>query len=260
MNTYPHSALVLMLLAVACRTPDASEDAAPTPEPAARSHATASPEPEQASDGADATPDTKKHRHHGGHHRFEDAEAWAKHFDDPERDAWQKPDDVVAWLGLAPGDTVVDLGAGTGYFTIRLAKAVPEGVVYGNDIEPDMVRYLGERAEKEGLSNVRPVKGSADDPAVEGPVNLAFMCDVYHHIEDRSAFFGRVAAALGDDGRLVILDFRKDAPEDAPGPPRAMRIAADDVVRELESMGFALSRREQSLLPYQYILEFTRAK
>lgn len=253
MNSLRHLALATALTAFACRNPASPDEVAPEAAPAATPDPAVTPEPA-------ATPQTEKHRHRGGHHRFEDAEAWAEHFDDPERDAWQKPDEVVAWLGLSSSANVVDIGAGTGYFTVRLAKAVPEGVVYGNDIEPDMVRYLGERAEKEGLANVRPVKGSPDDPGVDGPVDVAFMCDVFHHIEDRATFFGHVREDLREDGRLVIVDFRKDAPDDAPGPPRAMRIAADDVVRELEGMGFSLARREQSLLPYQYVLEFTRAK
>ena len=82
-------------------------------------------------------------------HRFEHADAWAKQFDDPSRDAWQQPDKVIAALGLEPAMSVADVGAGTGYFTVRLARAVPQGQVIATDIEPDMVRYLGERASVE---------------------------------------------------------------------------------------------------------------
>lgn len=205
------------------------------------------------------------HRHHGGQHRFDDAEAWAEHFDDPARDAWQKPDAVIAWMGLSPDATVVDLGAGTGYFAVRLARAVPEGLVLANDIEPDMVRYLGERATKEGLDNLRAVQGEPDNPQLDGPdpddpgpIDVAFMCNVYHHIEDPAAFFARVGEHLGEGGRLVIVDFRKDAAEDAPGPPAAMRVAATQVEATLAEVGFVLSRADAELLPHQYVLEFTR--
>jgi ubiquinone/menaquinone biosynthesis C-methylase UbiE len=96
-------------------------------------------------------------------HRFEHADAWAKQFDDPSRDAWQQPDKVITALALTPSMTVADVGAGTGYFTVRLARAVPQGEVIATDIEPDMVRYLGERAEREHLPNIRALLAGADD-------------------------------------------------------------------------------------------------
>ena len=154
---------------------------------------------------------------------------------------------------------VADLGAGTGYFTIRLARRVPGGRVLANDIEPDMVRYMGERAAKEGLSNVVPVQGEAADPKLPEAVDIAFMCDVYHHIEDRQGYFRKLAAQLRPGGRVVIVDFKKDAPEDAPGPPPAMRVAQDVMVRELEGAGLRLRRADRDTLPHQYIVELVVA-
>ena len=201
--------------------------------------------------------------HHGGghhkHHRFEDADEWAKQFDSPERAAWQKPDEVVASFSLAPDAAVADLGAGTGYFAERFARAAPRGQVYAQDIEPDMVRYLGERASKAGLENLKPVLGTADDPALPEAVDLAFMCDVYHHIADVEGYFKKVAVKLKPGGRLAIVDFKKDAPDDAPGPPAAMRVAADVIVEQLSGLGYQLERRDDALLEYQYVLVFTRA-
>ncbi len=202
--------------------------------------------------------------HHGGghhkHHRFENAEEWAKQFDSPERAAWQKPDEVVSSLALAPDAAVADLGAGTGYFAERFARAAPSGQVYAQDIEPDMVRYLGERAREAGLTNLKPVLGAADDPALPEAVDLAFMCDVYHHVGDVEGYFQKVAAALKPGGRLAIVDFKKDAPEDAPGPPAAMRVAADVIVEQLAGIGFQLERRDDALLEYQYVLVFKNKK
>src|SRR5208337_1489272 len=103
-----------------------------------------------------------EHNHMGGHgdggfhRRFDDAEKWAKEFDNPERDAWQKPEEIVGALHLEPAMKVADLGAGTGYFSVRIAKHVPEGKVFAADVEPDMVRYLGERAQREHLTNIIP--------------------------------------------------------------------------------------------------------
>jgi SAM-dependent methyltransferase len=85
------------------------------------------------------------------HHSFEDADKWAKEFDNPERDAWQKPDEILDALCLRRTSFVADIGAGTGYFSVRIAKLVPEGKIFAADIEPDMVRYLGERARRVSL-------------------------------------------------------------------------------------------------------------
>lgn len=199
------------------------------------------------------------HGHHR-HHRFEDAEQWAKHFDDPSRDEWQKPEAVIDFIAPAPEAVIADLGAGTGYFAVRFAKRVPKGRVLANDIEPDMVRYLGDRAAKEGLTNVVPVQGEAGDPKLPEAVDVAFMCDVYHHIEDRAGYFRKVAAMLRPGGRVVIVDFKKDAPEDVPGPPPAMRVAQDDLVEELSAAGLSLSRSDRETLPHQYVVELVVAQ
>ena len=220
---------------------------------------TATPEEPAASAEHEAAPNAKHDGHGHGHHRFENAEEWAKHFDSPDRDGWQKPDAVIAFLDLQPGSIVADLGAGTGYFAMKIAPVVPEGKVLANDVEPDMVRYLGERAEKEGLTNVVPVQGSATGPALPEPADVAFLCDVYHHIADRPAYFGKVREQLRSGGKLVIVDFRKDASDDIPGPPPAMRIAAADLVAELEGAGWSHVRTDIETLPHQYIVELVPA-
>lgn len=198
------------------------------------------------------------HRHHGGHHRFDDPEAWAAEFDSPERIAWQKPDAVIAKLGLSKSAVVADLGAGTGTFTVRLAAAVPEGKVFANDIEASMVAYVEKRARKEGLGNVIAIRGENDDPRLPEEIDLAFMCDVFHHIGDVPAFFGSVREHLQRDGRLVIVDFKKDAPEDAPGPPKAMRVRSEELVRQLAALGFVVQEVDTTTLEYQYIVIFER--
>jgi SAM-dependent methyltransferase len=198
--------------------------------------------------------------HHGVHHgpaqhRFEDAEAWAKRFDDPARDAWQRPDEVVAALALAPDATVADVGSGTGYFTVRLARAVPRGRVYGVDIEPDMARYLGERARREGLGNVVPVLAEAGALTLPAPVDLVLLVDTYHHIEDRVPYFQGLRSHLAPGGRLAIIDFRRGAPL---GPPEAHRIPPEQVRQELEAAGWRFTG-EHGFLPHQYFLLFVPA-
>jgi len=188
-------------------------------------------------------------------HSFQGAEKWAHVFDDPERDEWQKPHEVIQALALDPDARVADLGAGTGYFSARLANMLRGGRVYAVDIEPDMVRYLEARAKREGLGNVVAIKGEPADPKLPEKVDLVLLVDVYHHIEDRAAYFRRLRDSLRPGGRVAIIDFRLDSPE---GPPRAARIAPDAVKAEMTAAGYALAA-DHPFLPRQYFLIFSPA-
>jgi SAM-dependent methyltransferase len=193
--------------------------------------------------------------HPGGdhyHRRFEDAEHWARIFDDPARDAWQKPDEVIAALALPPTARVVDLGAGTGYFAARIARRLPEGAVYAVDVEEDMVRHLRERAAREGLANLTAVLATPAEPRIPEPVDLVLVVDTYHHIGDRVAYFRRLSDSLRPGGRLAIIDFTRESPV---GPPAQHRIPAETVAQELAQAGYAQSQAH-ALLPNQYFLIF----
>jgi SAM-dependent methyltransferase len=188
-------------------------------------------------------------------HRFEHADDWVKAFDDPARDAWQQPDRVIAVLALAPEMTVADVGAGTGYFTVRLARAVPRGQVIATDIEPDMVRYLGERAAREHLSNVRAVlAGSADPNLAPASVDRILIVDVWHHIADRVGYATGLAKALRPGGRIAIVDFTLEATH---GPPKHHRLRAEQIVADLRAAGLDASV-DPTALPEQYIVVGSR--
>ena len=189
-----------------------------------------------------------------GHHqqRFQDAERWARVFDDPARDAWQKPDEVIRALTLAPDALVADIGSGTGYFAVRLARAAPRGHVYGADIEPDMVGYLAERGRREGRANLTSVEAAPDDPRLPQPVDVILVVDTYHHIAQRPTYFRRLRESLRAGGRVAIIDFLPDAPA---GPPRQARVAATVVKEEMGRAGYGLVT-EHTFLPYQYFLVF----
>lgn len=193
---------------------------------------------------------------HAHRHSFQGAERWAHVFDDPARDAWQKPHEVIQTLAPAPEVRVADLGAGTGYFAARLANMLPKGRVYAVDIEPDMVRYLAARAKREGLPNLIAVQGKPDDPGLPEKVDLVLLVDVYHHIEDRSRYFRQLAGSLRPGGRVSIIDFKPDSPQ---GPPRAARVAPGSVKTEMKAAGYALAA-EHRFLPYQYFLVFQPAR
>lgn len=200
-----------------------------------------------------------RHGHHahaqGFHRRFDDAQRWAAVFDDPARDAWQRPDDVVRWLALAPDARVADLGAGTGYFAVRLARAVPSGRVWAEDIEPSLVAHMHARFARESIANAFATLGTTEDPLIAEPVDLVLVVDTYHHISNRPAFFQRVRGRLRPGGRLVIVDFRADAPM---GPPREHRIAPEAVASELREAGF-IAGPTLDALPNQYVLSFSVA-
>lgn len=189
---------------------------------------------------------------HTHQHSFGDAEKWAHVFDDPARDAWQKPHEVIQALALKPDAVIADLGSGTGYFAVRLANMVPRGRVYGVDIEPDMVKYLAERAKREKRGNLVAIRGAPDAPRLPEKVDLVLLVDVYHHVDARQRYFRNLRASLKPGGRVAVIDFRMDSPE---GPPKAARVAPERVVDELKAAGYHLAKRHE-FLPRQYFLVF----
>jgi len=189
---------------------------------------------------------------HTHDHSFAGAEKWAQVFDDPKRDAWQKPHEVIQALKLKPDAIIADIGAGTGYFSARFANMTPKGKVYAVDVEPDMVKHLTERAKREGLKNVVAVTGTPADPRIPEAADLIILVDVYHHVGDRERYFRNLQKSLRPGGRLAIIDFRLDS---RVGPPVAARIAPEKVKAELKGAGYTLVE-EHDFLPNQYFLVF----
>jgi SAM-dependent methyltransferase len=189
---------------------------------------------------------------HFGRH-FDNADQWAKSFDDPARDQWQMPTRVVDTLQLKPGQIVADVGAGTGYFTVRLAKSPAAPKVYAVDIEPSMVEYVKQRALRDGLKNVVAVQAGADRTNLPEPVDLVLIVDTYHHIPNRVAYFTALKAGLKPGARLAIVDFRKGAPS---GPPEEFRFTPDQISAELANAGFSL-QTSHDFLPRQIFLVYS---
>jgi ubiquinone/menaquinone biosynthesis C-methylase UbiE len=186
------------------------------------------------------------------HHGFADANEWAKVFDDPGRDAWQRPDEVLRALELGPAMVVADVGAGTGYFAVRLARAVPQGEVIATDVEPDMVRYLGERARREQLGNLRAVRATqAASGLTARSVDRILVVDVWHHLADRVGYARDLGAALRPGGRLLVVDFTLTARR---GPPVQHRLPPEAIVADLAAAGLT-AKVSAVALPDQYIVE-----
>jgi len=187
------------------------------------------------------------------HHRFENAERWAERFEAEDRDEWQHPDEVIARVVDRPDRIVADIGSATGYFAVRFARAVPEGMVIGADVEPDMVRYLNDRARAEGIPNLVSVLAAPDDPHLPRPADVVFICNTIHHIDDRVEYFRRLQEQTADDARLVVVDYK---PESSMGPPH--KLAAEKVVDELGQAGWTL-RSSPDVLPEQWFLILGRS-
>lgn len=202
----------------------------------------------------EAPPGGSPHEHQ---HGSMDLGTYIARMEDPARDEWQKPDELVAALGLRDGDRVLDLGAGPGYFSLRLAKAVaPSGQVFAADIEPGMLQALRDRARQAAITNVTAVLVPTDDPTMQvGSLDLILICDTYHHLEDRGAYLAKLKMSLAPGGRLVIVDFHKK--ELPVGPPVEMKLTRDLVVEEVKAAGLSLAN-ELTTLPYQYVLVFDR--
>jgi len=204
------------------------------------------------------------HDHHDHHdrrsmdHHFKAPEELAAVWNTAERDAWQKPDEIVAALDLTPGATVADLGAGTGYLTKSLRAAVgAEGRVIALDVEPAMIAFLEQRRAEAGWDNVEVRRSTHEDPTL-APTSVTAMVtlNTWHHVADRTAFAKRIHAALEEGGRFVVVDFIPE-PTDGFGPPVEMRLAPEAVVAELEAAGFTATIIEETLMRH-YIVVATR--
>lgn len=175
----------------------------------------------------------------------------------PDRDAWQKPDQVMDALAIADGSTVADLGAGGGWFTIRLARRVgPNGRVYAEDIQPQMIEAISRRVQREGLPNVTTILGTPNDPRLpDGQIDAVLIVDTYHEMEDPVTLLRNVLRCLSPKGRVGIVDFTMEG--GGPGPPVDERVEPERVIRDAEAAGLRLLRRE-TFLRYQYLLVFSR--
>jgi len=183
-----------------------------------------------------------------------DVERWASVFDDPARDEWQRPVTVLEFLGIERGETVADLGAGTGYLTKLLSVQVgPEGKVYAVDIEQPMLDHLMARDDII-TERVVPILAEPDDPGLpEGGVDIVVVLNTWHHIKKRPKYLRRLQKSLSPEGRVAIIDYREG--ELPVGPPPGHKLGREQVVSEFEKAKWRLVA-ESVALPYQYVLIF----
>jgi ubiquinone/menaquinone biosynthesis C-methylase UbiE len=177
--------------------------------------------------------------------------------DRSERVTEEEPDIALQAIKLVKGSTVADVGAGSGYMTVKMARRVgPTGKVYANDIQPEMLSLLRQRLAKEKIANVETVLGTVDDPKLPaGAVDLILMVDVYHEFSEPQKMLRRMHEALKPGGRLVLLEYRKEDPAIPIRPEHKMSVA--EAKLEVEAEGYKLSKVDE-VLPRQHILIFTR--
>lgn len=185
------------------------------------------------------------------------AEWTYQRMNDPSRDTWQKPEGVVEKLAITPGARVADLGAGGGYFTWHLAKAVgPKGIVYAVDIDDTALNMIYKEMLARGTPNVRPIRAETNDPRLPEPVDLVFSCDTYHHMKDRVAYFHFLASALRPGGRVAILDFH---PRGFFSGLLGHGTTKEEVRREMEDAGYRLVN-DYNVVESQHFQIFTTAE
>jgi len=189
------------------------------------------------------------------HRLHNDPKAYMQALEDPKRDEYQKPHEVMSALNIKPGEVIADIGAGSGYFTFRLSHFVGDkGKIYAVDVSPDMIRQINRRIRDTKAANVGTILAEPDDPLLpDRSVNRIFICDVWHHVENQTQYLSLMKKILKPGGEVVMIDFQK---RDLPfGPPLQMKIAREDLIKQLDANGFRLTK-EHTFLPYQYFLVF----
>jgi ubiquinone/menaquinone biosynthesis C-methylase UbiE len=203
-----------------------------------------------------AAQDAVPHNEQEMHRLHSDPKAYIGALEDPKRDAYQKPQEVMTALAIKPGEVIADIGAGSGYFTFRLAHhAGDKGKVYAVDVSPDMILHINRHIRELNVSNVVSVLSDPDDPLLpDHSIDRFFFSESWHHIENQTKYLELMKRMLKPGGEVVMIDFQK---KDLPvGPPLAMKIAREDLIKEMESHDFRLTK-EYTFLPYQYFLIFT---
>ncbi len=174
------------------------------------------------------------------------------YLEEPERSAWQRPDEVVRALGLTGAEKVVDVGAGNGYFTFRLARALPRGKVVASEVDPEFARYLRDRSRAERLANVEPALIDAADPGVPPDADLVFLCDVLHLVQGRAAWVRRLYDEMRPGARRAVIQFQQG--KAAASLPDFLKAPKDRLLALLQDAGFELREDRSELLANQAFL------
>ena len=175
-----------------------------------------------------------------------------------DRDQWQKPDLIMDAMGIADGSVVADVGAGGGWFTIRLARRVgPNGLVYAEDIQPQMIEAIYRHVQNENLLNVRTVLGTVNDPRLPAGLDAVLIVDAYHEVEHPVRLLRALSKSLKPEGRLGIVAYNQGG--GGPGPAPEERVDEASIVAAANAAGFQLAKREP-IPPFLFLLVFGKTR
>jgi predicted methyltransferase len=179
--------------------------------------------------------------------------------EEPDRDKWQKPDQIMDAVNIADGSTVADIGAGAGWFTMKLARRVgPRGTVYAQDVQREMLEAIRRRVAKEGLQNVQTRLGRGSNPNLPGSaLDAVLVVDVYPEVEDRVTFLRNLGASLKPNGRIGIVNYKPGKGGPGPAPDEGLRVDASVVEADARAAALRVLSRE-TFLPFQYLLVLGR--
>jgi ubiquinone/menaquinone biosynthesis C-methylase UbiE len=187
---------------------------------------------------------------------FADTQKYIDFLERGDRAIWQKPDAVIQELHLSGAEKIADVGAGSGYFTFRFARALPEGKVYAIDIEPEILRHIHHKSLTEGVNNLEVIRSTPDDPRISAGVNLVFVCDVIHHVKDSELWLKNLSSQMKKGALLVVIEFKEgNLPQ---GPPAAVKIPKRKLIDMILRHNFRLDRDKADFLPYQIFLIFSK--
>jgi ubiquinone/menaquinone biosynthesis C-methylase UbiE len=187
---------------------------------------------------------------------FADVEKYIEFLERKDRAIWQKPDAVISTMELKGTETIADVGAGSGYFSFRFASKLPKGKVIAIDIEPEMIRHIHHKVMSSDIENIEVVLASEDDPKVPEKVDIVFICDVLHHLKNRAKWLDKLYSEINKGTKLILIEFKEgNLPE---GPPEKMKISAKEMLTLVSGAGFALIKKNTTILPYQNYFVFEK--
>jgi arsenite methyltransferase len=187
---------------------------------------------------------------------FEEVSQYIEFLERKDRNVWQKPDEIVSSLQLRGNETVADVGAGSGYFSFRFSQALPEGKLIAIDTEPEMLRYIYHKATSLGIKNIEVILASYEDPKLPEKADIVFICDVLHHVKQRTEWLSKLHSEMGKGAKLVLIEFKEgDLPE---GPPENLKISGEEMQSLVGKAGFRLMKADSKFLPYQNYFLFEK--
>ena len=187
---------------------------------------------------------------------FGSTEKYIDFLERPDRVTWQKPGAVIEAFKLKGDEKIADVGAGSGYFSLRFASALPRGRVYAIDVDPAMIHHIRHRAMADTIDNVEVILSSPDDPKVPKDSEIVFICDVLHHVENKSQWLKKIHGEVETGARLILIEYKEgDLPQ---GPPEWMKMSPKEVTANALGAGFTHGSTDNDLLPYQTMFVFEK--